>query len=82
MAVAIATCESGLKHTAFNGNNRNGSSDKGVWQINTVHDKTLAQMEIDPWNAEEATRFARYLYDQNGWRDWVCFTHKKVALAK
>lgn len=80
-AIAIANCESGLKPTAYNPNNRNGSTDGGLWQINSIHDKTLEAMGLDKWNPEDATKFARHLYDNaGGWRDWVCYTHKMIAM--
>lgn len=37
IGVAIATCESGLNSKAFNPNNSNGSTDTGLFQINSVH---------------------------------------------
>lgn len=79
-AVAIVACESGFKPNAYNPTNTNGSTDGGLWQINSVHDKTLAAMGLDKWNPEDATKYARYLYERNGWRDWVCYTHGKIAL--
>ena len=80
-AVAIASCESGLKPTAYNGNNSNGTTDGGLWQINDVHNSTLERMGLDKYNPEDATKFARYLYDTNGgWQDWVCYTHGLLAM--
>jgi len=80
-AIAIATCESGLKVSAFNPTNKNGSTDGGLWQINSVHDQRLIELGLSKWDAEDATKFARMLYDQNGgFRDWVCYT-KKMHLA-
>ena len=77
-AVAIAKCESGLKPSAYNPNNRDGSTDGGLWQINSVHDKALNNLGLDKFNPHDATKYARMLYEQNGWRDWVCA--KKLAL--
>ena len=80
-AVAIATCESGLKPHAYNPTNNNGSTDGGLWQINSVHDKTLEQMGLDKYDPEDATVFARHLYEANGgWQDWVCYTHKMIVM--
>ena len=42
MAVAVAMAESGGNPRATNNANRNGSSDYGLWQINTVHSSLLA----------------------------------------
>ena len=80
VAVAVATCESGLKTNAYNPNNTNGSTDGGLWQINSVHDKELKRLGLDKFNPVDATKFARILYEQNGWSDWVCYTHSKIAL--
>lgn len=79
-AIAVATCESGLKPTAHNPTNRDGSTDGGLWQINSVHDETLKQMGLDKYNPEDATKFARMLYDKNGFNDWVCYTKKMLVM--
>lgn len=74
-AIAIAYCESGLKPTAHNPHNRNGTTDGGLWQINSVHDKRLKQLGLNKYDPEDATKFARMLYDERGgWGDWVCHT--------
>lgn len=75
----MATCESGLNPDAYNPHNRNGSTDGGLWQINSVHDETLEKLGLDKYDPEDATKFARMLYDKNGWRDWVCYTHNMLA---
>ena len=80
VAVAVATCESGLNPKAYNPTNSNGSVDGGLWQINSVHDKQLQAMGLDKFNPEHATQFARMLYEKNGWNDWVCYTHGKIAM--
>lgn len=74
-AVKIAKCESGLKIGAFNGNNPNGSTDGGLWQINSTHDKRLKELGLDKYDPEDATKFARILYEESGWRPWVCHSH-------
>lgn len=75
-AIAIATCESGLKPNAFNPNNPDGSLDGGLWQINSVHDAELKRLGLDKYDPEDATKYARILYDRNGWMDWVCAWHR------
>ena len=80
IAVAVATCESGLNPKAFNPTNKDGSVDGGLWQINSVHDKQLKALGLDKFNPEHATKYARMLYEKNGWNDWVCFTHGKIAM--
>lgn len=71
-AVAIANCESGLNPNAYNPNNPNGSTDGGLWQINSVHNETLVEKGLSKWDPEDATEYARMLYDEHGWRPWVC----------
>lgn len=74
-AVAIAYCESGLKPNAYNPHNDNGSTDGGLWQINSVHDSRLNALGLDKYDPEDATKFARMLYEERGgFQDWVCYT--------
>jgi len=75
MAIAIAKCESNLNPHAVNRNNPNGTVDGGLWQINSVHDKRLKELGLDKFDPEDATTFARMLYEERGWRDWVCLRH-------
>lgn len=77
-ALAIAKCESGLNPDAYNPHNTDGSVDRGLMQLNSVHDKRLEALGLDPWNPEHNLQFARMLYEANGWRDWVCA--RKLAL--
>ena len=74
-ALAIVQCESGFNPRAHNGSNTNGTTDGGLWQINDVHNSRLQALGLDRYNPEDATKFARMLYEQNGWRDWVCYWH-------
>jgi len=74
-ALAVANCESGLNPKAYNPNNSNGSTDGGLWQINSTHDSRLEVLGLNKYNPEDATKFARMLYDESGWRPWVCAWH-------
>lgn len=74
-ALAIARCESNFKPNAINTNNPNGTIDGGLWQINSVHDEKLQELGLDKFDPEDATAFARMLYEERGFRDWVCHTH-------
>lgn len=78
-AVAIAKCESQLNVKAVNEHNTDGTIDGGLWQINSVHDARLKALGLDKFNPEHATKFARMLYEERGWRDWVCF-NKYIAM--
>ena len=75
-AVAVANCESGLNANAYNPNNKDGSTDGGLWQINSTHNKRLEQLGLDKFDPEDATEFARLLYEESGWMPWVCYWHK------
>lgn len=71
-ALAIAECESGLNPEAYNPNNYDGSVDRGLMQINSTHDARMNELGLDPWNPEDNVQFARLLYDESGYRPWVC----------
>jgi len=61
---AIAYCESGFKQTAYNGDNSNGTSDGGIFQINSIH-KLSNRFDKDS-NISKALE----LYNKNGTNDW------------
>lgn len=80
LALRVARCESGLNPKALNTNNPNGTTDGGLWQINDVHNPTLERLGLDKYDPVDATKFARMLYEQNHFNDWVCYTHKLIAM--
>jgi hypothetical protein len=72
-ALKVFKCESGLREKAYN-KNKNGSSDSGVAQINSIHgvrEKWLNNYRIN-------ILIAKQLYDEQGWNPWVCA--KKVGV--
>lgn len=72
-ALAIAKCESGYNPNAYNSKNPDGSNDGGLWQLNSVHDRRLKELGLNKYDPEDATAFARMLYDESGgFSDWVC----------
>ena len=73
-ALAIVRCESGFNPKAYNDKNPDGSTDGGLWQLNSVHDKQLKALGLDKYDPEDATAFARMLYEERGFKDWVCHT--------
>lgn len=77
-AIEIAKCESGLKPTAYNPTNRDGSTDGGIFQINSTHDKRLKELGLNKFDPEDAAKFARILYEESHWNPWVCF--HKIAM--
>lgn len=79
-AIAIAECESGLNPQAYNPNNADGTTDGGLWQINDVHNDRLRELGLDKYDPEDATAYARMLYEESGWQPWICFTHKMIVM--
>lgn len=71
-ALAIAHCESALNPSAINNRNKNGSVDKGLYQINSVHDKRVRELELDLFDTDDNLKIARLLYEEHGWKPWVC----------
>lgn len=76
-AEKVFTCESGLAPNAYNGKNTNGSVDRGVPQINSVHAKRFETMygikyELGAHDIDISMKYAKFLYDHSGWNPWVC----------
>lgn len=69
-AVAVALAESGGNATATN-RNANGSTDYGLWQINSVHSADLASGD---WRDPTANaRMAFAVYSRQGWAAWYAW---------
>jgi hypothetical protein len=68
-ALAIARCESGLRSNALNVN-RNKTTDKGIFQLNSVHKKRLAGR--DPFDPEVNIQVAHEIFQEQGFGPWVC----------
>lgn len=66
IAVAVALAESGGETTAVN-HDSNGTTDYGVWQINSVHTSVLRQGSWSDPNDNAAMAFAV----SNGGTDWT-----------
>lgn len=79
-AVAIADCESGLNPKAYNPRNKDGSVDRGLFQLNSVHDKRVESMGMDVWDVEDNVAFAKMLYDESGFTPWVCYTKNMLVM--
>ena len=69
----VALCESRLYHE-IDGEVVRGkvnSNDRGLFQINTVfHEKQAERLGYDIHTIEGNARYAKYLFDKNGLRDW------------
>lgn len=66
-AERIIFCESSWNPRATN-LNRNGSNDKGLWQLNSVHGLS-DEVRLDPI---KSTEFAIKLIKKQGFKPWVC----------
>lgn len=70
-AVAIAMAESSCNPGAVNTANRNGSTDRGLWQINSVHTWVSPQCAMDA----QCNANAAYKISSGGasWRPWTVY---------
>jgi hypothetical protein len=70
IAVAVSLAESGGRTAATN-HNTNGSTDYGLWQINTVHGSLLASGQWS--NPADNARMAYAVWKEQGWHGWTTF---------
>lgn len=72
-AVRVVACESDFQPRATSPTN-----DHGLFQLNAPSWRyRFEQVTGEPWNpdvyhADANARFARWLYEQSGWRPWTC----------
>lgn len=72
--VAIARAESGFRTDAVSPPNTNGTVDRDLWQINSVHKYDANKLVSDAtYNAQCAKR----IYDSQGLRAWTTYTTGK-----
>lgn len=76
-ADALVSCESRWDYKAINNKNRNGTNDKGLWQINSIHTDISDADKLD-YKAATAWAIAKRLNDGN-WSAWSCAS-KHVAV--
>lgn len=70
-AIKVLECENrGLKENAIN-HNRNGSTDHGIFQINSIHLKGKAKGK-DLNNYRDNIDVAKKIFDDRGWTAWTC----------
>lgn len=74
----IVECESGYKLKAHNPYNYNGTTDSGLFQINSSHKKNALKMGIDLSTISGQFEYAQYLVKKNGYKDWVCARKLKL----
>lgn len=70
-SIAVSKAESGWDPKAIN-YNTNGSTDKGLWQINSIHTAILATG--DPFDPSANARMAKAVFDGSGWPAWTTWT--------
>lgn len=77
IALAVMRAESSCRETAV-GRNSNGTNDKGLFQVNSIHDAT--DRRYDPeYNIALAYKIyaSRSRWDSSGWKAWsVCLNGK------
>lgn len=75
---SIIKAESGGRPAAVNTANADGSIDRGLWQINSVHDGMYpGENRFDP---AVSTKIARDLYKRRGnWDDWSTLVYHGTA---
>lgn len=67
-ALCIAKNESGFQQYATH-INTNGSIDRGIFQINSIHDGSFPARLA--FNVSENIRYAHQLFQAQGWSPWV-----------
>lgn len=71
-ALDVAWCESRHQWEARSSDGAN----HGLFQINVVHRPTFERVTGRPWSEHiygpQNVHFARWLYEQQGWRPWAC----------
>lgn len=68
-AIKVARCESKLNPLAV-GHNTNGSTDTGIFQINSIHG--VNGYFLTNWRTN--VDIAKTIFDRNGWNAWTCAT--------
>ena len=72
--VAIAKCESRLVINATN-KNKNGTIDRGLLQVNSIHTKRAKDMGFDLNMPSESLEFGVWLMSKEGLRPWNSSKH-------
>lgn len=70
-AYKVFKCESGMRPKAIN-HNTNGSTDRGIAQINSVHARKVNGDLDSLFEPKVNLKVARQIYNASGWNPWVC----------
>lgn len=77
VAVAVMTAESGRYVEAWHDND-NGSVDRGLFQINSIHEAQISS--TDALKAVPNAAYAFKLWESQGWKPWAVFNHGTYLL--
>lgn len=72
VATAVMRAESGCNPTATNKANRNGSVDRGLFQVNSVHKAKVGNLD-DLYDPATNIRIAYRVYLGSGWKAWSVY---------
>lgn len=72
-ALAVLDCENRNLDVNATNWNRDKSTDRGIFQINSIHVKRFGTLFQTDW--KENIRVARVIHSEQGWRPWTC-AHK------
>lgn len=80
IAEKVFTCESNLNPMALNVKNKDGSTDRGIPQINSSNRTSFEKVtglnyDVYAHDTETSIKYAKWLRDNSkgGWSNWVCF---------
>lgn len=68
--------ESGCRADAYNGANSNGSNDRGLFQVNSIHVRSGLIGDEERMDPETNVRAAWEIYKGSGWRAWSAFNNQ------
>jgi soluble lytic murein transglycosylase-like protein len=74
--MAVMQAESGCNPTADNtGLNTDGSNDKGLFQINSIHVTSGLVSDAGRFNPEQNIKAAYAIYRGGGWSAWSAYNN-------
>jgi hypothetical protein len=73
-ALEIASkCENKTLNPRLTHRNSNGSIDRGILQLNSIHDEEMRKLGLDPNKEYDRWIYIRdVLHARQGWRPWSC----------
>lgn len=79
IAIAVALAESGGRTDAVNTANSNGTTDYGLFQVNSIHNPTAEERTQALPNARKAKSIwdARAKTDSSGWNAWSVYNSRR-----